>query len=219
MKPLNGLRRAFVDSDTSLGAKSRARRWQWMLDTFPDLAEMSVIDLGGRLGTWRDVPLRPAHVHVVNLEQPDGDMPDWAEFDHANVCVLPDAIAGRSYDLVFSNSVIEHVGGYANRVQFAEAVAKLADCHWVQTPYRYFPMEPHVLFPGFQFLPLPARATVAQHWPLSHTPPADKDSAVRAALETELLSRTEMRLLFPDSEIRTERVAGAPKSLIAVKRG
>ena len=32
--------------------------------------------------------------------------------------------------------------------------------------------------PGFQFLPLAARATVAQHWPLVHTKPADREKAL-----------------------------------------
>ena len=218
MSARTGLRRVFVDSPDSLGGRSRARRSRWMLDTFPDLADMTVIDLGGRLGSWRDLPVRPARVHVVNLEEPDGEVPDWAVVDRADLNDLPPAIAGGRYALVYSNSVIEHVGGFALRERFAETVADLADRHWVQTPYRYFPIEPHRLFPGFQFLPLPARATVARHWPLSHSPPGDREAAVRLALDVELLTRTEMRLLFPHSEILTERVAGAPKSLIAVKR-
>ena len=37
---------------------------------------------------------------------------------------------------------------------------ELAQLHWVQTPYRYFPVEPHFLFPGFQFLPLTVRAVL-----------------------------------------------------------
>ena len=31
----------------------------------------------------------------------------------------------------------------------------------MQTPYRYFPIEPHWLFPGMQFLPLPVRWSIA----------------------------------------------------------
>jgi hypothetical protein len=217
MTAIHDLRHRFVDAPSSLGARSRARRWDRFLAVFPDLRDMSVVDLGGRLEWWRRAPVRPKHVHVVNLESPDGDVPDWGAFDHGDACDLPPTVRERRYDLVFSNSVIEHVGGHAQRVRFAGSVRLLADRHWVQTPYRYFPVEPHVLFPGFQFLPVGARAAVAQRWPLLHTSPKDRRAALSVALGVELLTRSEMAYLFPDSDIESERFAGLPKSLVAVK--
>ena len=95
----------------------------------------------------------------------------------------------------------------------------LADRHWVQTPYRYFPVEPHWLFPGMQFLPLSARSTIAHRWPLVHTRPGTRADAVRDALWVELVSITEMRHYFPGSEIHREQVAGLTKSVVAAKRG
>ena len=75
-----------------------------------------------------------------------------------DACDPVGAVGGRSFDLVYSNSVIEHVGGHQRRELFAQAVRDLAPSHWVQTPYRYFPLEPFWLFSAFQFLPLPSRA-------------------------------------------------------------
>jgi hypothetical protein len=118
---------------------------------------------------------------------------------------------------VISNSVLEHVGGHAQRLRFASAVRDLAPRHWVQTPYRYFPIEPHWLFPGFQFLPLTIRAELSRRWPLVHTPSASRAEGLRAAMGVELLSRTEMKYYFPESTIRAERMLGAVKSLIATK--
>jgi hypothetical protein len=210
------LRNRLVDSERSWGARRRRARAAWLSETFPDLAEMSVIDLGGRVETWTRALVRPAHVHVVNLEGPTSDVPDWAEVDHGDACRLPAHIAARRYDLVFSNSVVEHVGGYERRLRFAESVHALADRHWVQTPYRYFPVEPHWLAPGMQFLPLRARVALARRWPLQHTVAASREDAVAEVLWTELLDYTQMRHLFPRSRIRTERLAGLPKSLIAV---
>lgn len=143
----------------------------------------------------------------------------WIEADQADACNLPKHIARRSYDLVFSNAVIEHVGGHAQRLRFATAVHRLAPRHWIQTPYRYFPIEPHWLFPGFQFLPLTARAEVSRHWPLVHTQSASHADGVDAALSVELLSRTEMACYFPDSSLRYEKMMGLIKSLIAVQTG
>jgi hypothetical protein len=207
-----------VDAPGSLGARYRARRWDWLLAAFPDIEEMSVIDLGGTAEAWRRAPVRPARVHTVNLEKPPEDPPPWLRADYGDACELPEEILGGDYDLVISNSVLEHVGGHARRRMFAEAVHRLAPLHWVQTPYRYFPIEPHWVCPGMQFLPTAAKVTVARHWPLVHTPPADREEALRAVLDVELVSRTELRAYFPTSRIINERVAGATKSLIAVKQ-
>jgi hypothetical protein len=113
--------------------------------------------------------------------------------------------------------VIEHVGGHSQRQRFADTVHALADRHWVQAPYRYFPIEPHWLFPGFQFLPLSARAKVSRHWPLSHTLAASREESVRQAMSIELPSLTEMAVYFPHSAIEKERILGLVKSVIAIK--
>lgn len=217
MGSLHTLRNRVVDAPGSLGQRRRDRRWEWFHGEFDEAESMSVIDLGGSVDAWVRAPTHPASVHVVNLEPQPDQVPAWIRSDQADACSLPAHIAGGSYDLVFSNSVIEHVGGHAQRMRFADAVHKLASRHWVQTPYRYFPVEPHWLFPGFQFLPLNVRAGISCNWPLVHTPSRNKADGLRAAMGVELLSCTEMAFYFPDSRLRFERMIGAVKSLIAVK--
>jgi hypothetical protein len=217
MGRLHSLRWRLVDRPDSWGERRREQRRRWLVETFPDLDQMSVVDLGGRPSTWETAPVKPARVHVLNLEPLRTDVPDWMEVDNADVCELPDLIAKRRYDLVFSNSVIEHVGGHERRVRFAESVHSLADRHWVQTPYRYFPIEPHWIAPGMQFLPVTLRTTMAQRWPLAHTPGRTREEAMKRVLWTELVDRTQMRHYFPDSTLRAERMAGLTKSLIAYK--
>src|SRR3954462_1552683 len=119
---LHSLRWRLVDRPDSWGAKRRERRSQWLLDTFPGLTEMSVVDLGGRVGFWKQLPVKPKHVHVVNLEEAPAEIPEWAEVTYGDACALPTEVAERRYDLVFSNSVIEHVGGHERRLRFAESV-------------------------------------------------------------------------------------------------
>jgi hypothetical protein len=215
---LHALRTRFVDAPDSLGARRRARRWSWLVDTFPDLDQMSVIDIGGSVESWRRAPVRPKHVHVVNLERQPDELPDWAEVDYTDGCELPEHITSRRYDLVFSNSVIEHVGGHARRLRLAGSIRGLAPAYWVQTPYRYFPVEPHWVAPGMQFAPLAVRSWLAHRWPLVHSRPADRAEALNAAMWVELVDRTQMRHYFPDAQLRAERFAGLTKSLIAVRR-
>ncbi|MEV4760627.1 class I SAM-dependent methyltransferase [Micromonospora sp. NPDC049559] len=216
---VHALRFLLVDGENSWGERRRTRRSGWLAEAFPALAQMSVVDLGGRLETWTRAAVRPKHVHVLNLETPPAEVPEWAEVDHVDACALPARLANRRYDLVFSNSVLEHVGGHERRLRFAESVHTLADAHWVQTPYRYFPIEPHWIAPGMQFLAVRVRTELARRWPLTHTPNRDYRAALERVLWTDLLDRTQMRYYFPDSQIRTERLAGMAKSLIAVRTG
>jgi len=215
---MQALRNRIVDSPDSWGARRRSRRWTWLVDTFPDLAAMSVLDLGGSVESWRRAPVRPKHVHIVNLEEQPGEVPEWAEVDHGDACELPDRIRSRHYDLAFSNSVIEHVGGHERRMRFADAARNLADAYWVQTPYRYFPIEPHWVAPGMQFTPIAVRRRLAHRWPLQHTRARDAAEALEGVLWVELLDRTQMRYYFPDATVlRSERFMGMTKSLIAVR--
>lgn len=117
------------------------------------------------------------------------------------------------FDLAFSNSTIEHVGGHHRMAAFADMVHTLADHHWIQTPNRYFPIEPHFVFPGAQFMPLRVRLLIARHWRPSYFGRDDTEFI----MSTTLLSPADMKHYFPDSELLRERVGGLTKSLIAVR--
>lgn len=218
MTGVRRLRRLLVEGPGSVGERSRARRWQEFQRRFPDVSGYRVVDLGGTPASWLRAPVRPKHVVVVNLtDLPDPGEP-WLTVERGDACTLPDHLYEQPFDLVFSNSLIEHVGGHARRQDLADAVHRLAPRHWVQTPYRYFPVEPHWLFPGMQFLPLRARAAIVRSWPLSHSG-ARPETATAIALETELISITEMRHYFPGSQIVRERFGPLVKSLVAVRTG
>ena len=215
---VRSLRARVVEGPDSWSGRRRAERWQWFVRAFPGLSDMSVIDLGGDPSTWTGSDVHPKHVHIVNITRSEASVPDWIELDTGDACALPERILSRRYDLVFSNSVLEHVGGHERRMRFAEAVHALGPAHWVQTPYRYFPIEPHWIAPGMQFMPVRVRAALARRWPLAKVRPTDLHGAVAGVLWTELVDKTQMRYYFPQSVIRAERFAGLTKSIIAVKR-
>jgi hypothetical protein len=200
-------------SGRSISARTRARRWTELLRRFPDLPDMRVVDLGGDSRHWVSCPSPPREITFVNLyEQP------WAA-EHrvvvADACEVPCALAGERFDLAYCNSVIEHVGGHEQRRRLASTIGALADHRWVQTPYRYFPVEPHWLCPALQWLPVRARVALTRRWRLGHRR-AQGSEAVENVLTVELLTCTEMRHYFPDSDLWVERFMGLPKSLIAV---
>jgi hypothetical protein len=213
----------------SAGAVARARRFRRLLERFPSLQDMRVVDLGGEAQTWIEAPVRPREVVLLNIpwmarsqqEWLDETGPGWIRAVGGDACDPPAELSNDNFDLVFSNSVIEHVGGHQRRAAFAAAVHRLAPHHWVQTPNRYFPIEPHWLFPGFQFLPARARAEVQRRWPVGHFAALrgkqDDRDRMRDVLEVELVSKSELHWYFPDSEVIPERVGPLTKSWIVVR--
>jgi hypothetical protein len=200
------------DNPKSLGARMRIRRWELFIATFPDLREAKVLDLGGGPRFWRNAPERPAHMTSVNLSPAEADEP-WITHVVGDACEIGSL---GTFDLVFSNSLIEHVGGHERRRRLAHLVETSAPRYWVQTPYRYFPVEPHFVVPAMQFLPLGARAAIAERW---HAGPRriSPDDALTMVEWIELLGIRQLRSYFPDARIEKERVGGVPKSIIAVR--
>jgi len=56
------------------------------------------------------------------------------------------------FDLVFSNSVIEHVGDFERMRQFVHEARRVAKSYWIQTPSKWFPIEPHCGMPFWWLL-------------------------------------------------------------------
>ena len=198
----------------SITERIRQRRHEEFKHHFPNLSDMRVLDLGGTAVFWRLAGLRAQHVTIVNIDREEAPEEPWMDTVQGDACVG----GFGKFDLVLSNSVLEHVGGHGRRQQFSDVVHESAPAWWVQTPYRYFPIEPHWLFPGFQFLPFRARLTVAQHWNVGHNPALkNKAEAAELVASTELISATEMHAYFPDGKLWFERIGGIPKSMVAYK--
>ena len=189
---------------------------------------MRVLDLGGEPHTWLGGDPPAAEVVLLNIpwktEQQTAELqgrPEaaWLKPLAGDACNPPEEIRGGGFDLVYSNSVIEHVGGHHRRRAFAYYAQTLGEHHWIQTPNRYFPIEPHWVCPGFQFLPPRGRAAVARVWPLGAFTERRESLRQRLddVLDIELLSAGEMQHYFGQSRIVRERVAGLTKSLIAVR--
>ena len=211
------VRGLLIGNDTSLAERMRLRRWQVIQKRLPELSEMKVLDLGGTLRWWLRAPVQPRHVTVVNIDPSERTDVPWLAIVTGDACCADKLVAGEHFDLVFSNSLIEHVGGHKARCALAQVVRSLAPRYVVQTPYRYFPIEPHWLFLGMQFLPLPVRWRIAYRWPLGHTRGWSATQALDEVMSTELPGETEMRTYFPDGQLYWERFLGLRKSMVVIR--
>lgn len=114
----------------------------------------------------------------------------------------------RSFDVVFSNSVIEHIPRVLQPA-FAAEVRRVGKRYFVQTPNRHFPIEPHYQFPLFQFLPSRIQRFINRHVTLGWREKGNWEPV-------NLLTRRSLQQLFPDAEIHREKLFGLTKSLMAV---
>ena len=178
-----------------------------------------ILDVGGTPFNWELLDVRP-RITIVN-------MPRAREaFDEHYTCVFADGralpFADGSFDIVFSNSVIEHVGDAGCQRQFANEIARVGRAYWVQTPNRWFPIEPHLLTPFLHFLPKRWQRGIARKftvWALIEWPSQDRwEYYIEHYLrDIRLLDAADLRAIFPDAQIVRERLFGLTKSLIAVR--
>jgi ubiquinone/menaquinone biosynthesis C-methylase UbiE len=124
--------------------------------------------------------------------------------------------ADRSFDVVFSNSVIEHVGDYREQRRMAREVMRVGRRYFVQTPNKRFPLEPHFLFPFFQYLPDEMRAQLVHRFDIGWYKRIPSLDEARAEVNSiRLLTRGRFANLFPEAEIYEEKLFGLTKSFVA----
>lgn len=200
-----------------IGPIFRKRRLEKFLDTFQPTEKTTILDVGGYYHFWRDLRV-PLPITLLNIDAPPpaGEMPANFTFTSGDGRCLP--FADNSFDIVFSNSVIEHVGTYKDQERFAAEARRVGNGLWVQTPNRSFPIEPHFIGPTLPHLPREWQRFVfrwcsVRGW-LRRRDYADFDALFD---EVRLLTHGEMGALFPDCRVLSERVAGLTKSFTAVR--
>ena len=200
----------------------RRRRLKLFLDLFNPVQGDCILDVGGLPGFWEEAHLAGVRINCINPDKKavegwknQGEKISMLEGDG---CQLP--CPDKSYSIVFSNSVIEHVGDWSRQRKFAEEVRRAGKRVWVQTPaYECF-IEPHFLSPFFHWLPVAWRIRAGRWVTLWGWLEKPSPQQVRETVEEiRLLKKKEFQELFPDCEIVTEKIWGIlPKSYIAVRK-
>jgi 2-polyprenyl-3-methyl-5-hydroxy-6-metoxy-1,4-benzoquinol methylase len=107
-------------------------------------------------------------------------------------------LSDKSFDVVFSNSVIEHIPGTKNRIKMAEEIMRVGKSYFVQTPNFYFPFEPHFLFPCFQYFPLKIKLFLLKRFNMGwFTKCKDDNEAMELLKYNQLLKLSELKQCFP----------------------
>jgi methyltransferase family protein len=205
--------RAFQASTRMIQARTRRRRMDLFQRLMGPGPQSRILDLGGTPSVWSYIR-QPLDITILNLP---GNADEGIPTHHKMTFVEGDACAALPYpdgefDIVFSNSVIEHVGGEDRQAAFAANVRRLGRTYYVQTPAPWFPIEAHTGMPFWWLYPESIRRRILAVW---HTKlPAWSE----AIADTRVLTRRRLASLFPNATIYTESLAGIPKSYTAFAR-
>jgi hypothetical protein len=215
------LRRATDVSDpNSLSQRLRSRRFVAFERATAELPRpIRMIDIGGTVEFWRQrgwIGRDDVEITIVNLAADRCPAANVASVAGDATCLT--RFRTNSFDVAFSNSVIEHVGDRAQQQAMASEVRRVATAHWIQSPNFWFPMEPHFLVPGWQWLPEDVRVAILRRREVGHfgRSPAEAD-ARQIVRGTQLLTQQQLQGMFPDSSLVPERFGCLVKSWTAVR--
>jgi hypothetical protein len=179
---------------------------------------VSILDIGGTELFWRTMGLQASDqvfVTVLNISPGQITIPNMeSRWGDARSIQVED----QSFDVAFSNSVIEHVGSYEDQKRMAGEVQRVGQRYFIQTPNKHFPLEPHFLFPFFQFLPVSIRILMVRNFKLGWYPKTPDPQRARALVEEiRLLGKNEFTRLFPGAHLYEEKILGLTKSFVAYR--
>jgi SAM-dependent methyltransferase len=212
---------------------ARRKRGQMFRERFELTPQTRILDLGsesgGHIASVLDgADVTPSNVFIADIDE--GPLREGQAHFGFTPVVIPESgrlpFPDRHFDVVFCSSVIEHVTlpkaeiwntrsgrefrrqALARQSEFAREIMRLGKAHFVQTPYRWFPIESHTQLPFVGWFPrrllLPTLGASNRFWFKATAP------------DWNLLGKSEMQDLFPDSVIVSERFCGLTKSIMAV---
>lgn len=190
----------------------RAQRSDLAVQIMQPEPYMSLLDIGGAAGYAGEYDrLRSLfrRVLVVNLDPHNEKalLPN-VEFEVADGCALP--YPDESFDWVFSNAVIEHVGDRSKQEMLAREMQRVARVgYFMATPNKHFFLDPHTYFPFYHLFPERVQR-VAIHFSFGH---------MRQWEPLRMLSAAELRRMFPTAEVKSIGPFGTNLIAYGWKRG
>jgi hypothetical protein len=208
-----------ANNPSSFSNRMRERRFKRFVDLLGTWeSTLRILDIGGTEEFWIQrgwAGRKDVRITAVNLVE------KRTAYENIEV-VAGDATSltfgDKSFDVAFSNSVIEHLFTYENQCRMAREIQRVAPAYWVQTPNYWFPMEPHFQIPGWQWFPRKLRVEILRRFRCGRRGPAPvKCDAEKLVDEVRLMTGKELRSAFPGCSIFKEKLFGMTKSLVAYR--
>jgi len=202
----------------SINQKFREKRFHFfttLLEGIKSDEPIHILDIGGTEIYWERMKFTSNNnviITLLNLETVPAKNNNFISIK-GDACDLS-SFKDKQFDIVFSNSVIEHLFSIDNQKKMANEAMRVGKFYFVQTPNYFFPIEPHWLFPFFQFLPFKTRVFLTKNFDLGHyKKSANKEDAIKRVNEVKLLTEKQMKNLFPRGKVYRETFLSLVKSI------
>lgn len=195
--------------------RARLRRFAMIRRLLPTIRPLRILDVGGTYAYWQAMGwdhLMPCQITLLNLDTTEVPEPFTSVAgDARDLSSYPD----KSFDVVYSNSVIGHVGTFADQQRMAAELQRVGTVVILQTPNHYFPIDWRTLVPCFHWLPASWQAWCFLTMRVgTYAKAPDSETAWNYATRVRNLTHKELRQLFPRGTVHHERIAGFTKSFI-----
>ena len=134
----------------TISSYNRQRKWKIFLDLMRPTATDRILDIGFTENEYKDSDnfIEKNHPYPGNLTALGVDAPTKFAARYPQVkAIAYDGqnfpFANDSFDICWSNAVIEHVGDRAAQVNFLKEIKRVGQRAFITTPNRFFPFEVH----------------------------------------------------------------------------
>ena len=149
----------------SISLRSRGRKLRLFLEELRRTADTTVLDvcadeLGfgegdgcATMNFFEELYPWPERITALGLHDGAGFRATYPHIPYVqgDACALP--FEDGAFDIVFSNAVIEHVGGRDRQRQLVSEAIRVGRRVFITTPNRRFPVEVHTRLPLVHWLP------------------------------------------------------------------
>jgi hypothetical protein len=205
--------------EKSISNHFRRKRFDILKRVIDNLPKpVKILDVGGTQNYWEQMGILKSSqllITILNIEEIEIKYPNFT-FVKGDARDLKN-FNDKEFDIVFSNSVIEHLADLDNQRKMADEIKRVGKSYIVQTPNYYFPIEPHFLIPLFQFYPEFLKIFLLTHFEIGWFEKQDSKEKARFILKNiNLLKKREIQKLFPASTVMKEKIFFLTKSFIIV---
>ncbi len=206
----------------SFSAKSRLRKLELFFEHMRPKPGDRVLDVGGECDPsgasvqlsdhyqWKR-QLTVVNIDGVALRRVREVHPDCSAFI-GDACRLP--FEDQSFDIGFSNAVIEHLFTWENQTRMASELQRVCKKWFLTTPNRWYPYEFHARLPFISWLPSSWMRKATRMVCYNHVRKRYMHGLQTDAIR--LMTTRELRALFPSSYILPLRITFFPETLLAI---
>ncbi len=145
-----------------VSASNRARKWRLFQEIISPQPQWRVLDVGfsDREYSPTDNYLEkyypyPRQVTALGTDRPREFCQRYPDIKAMQYDGRKFPFPDKSFDLVWSNAVLEHVGNFERQKLFLQEIKRVGRRAFITTPNRNFPIEIHTRTPLLHFLPRP----------------------------------------------------------------